>query len=420
VPESRLLQPSLSQEVSFRLLSSMSAISAPLWAECFGEDMPFTRYEYLLALELSACCSQESGWQGSHLEVSRGGTVIALMPLYIKTHSYGEYVFDWAWADAYQQHQLPYYPKLLSAVPFTPVTGKRIGFTSLVSTGDYPEIMLSIKAFLSAQMHAQGYSSWHCLFMNAEQRDLMTVSPTAGTPFTAVPTETTFAPEVTEAEPLQRLGTQFHWFNRDYHHFDDFLQALTSKKRKLIRKERESLTALGLSFEFIAGDKVTQAQWQDFSLCYKQTYMKRSGHKGYLNNEFFQMLGDTMGASVRLLRVNNSQGNNIANALYFVSSTHLYGRYWGALEDIPGLHFEACYYQGIEYAIAQGLSCFDAGAQGEHKVFRGFEPVAMHSFHDIAHPSFKAAIGAYCQQESRNMQLYMAEQAKNLPYKNSQ
>lgn len=377
-----------------RLVSGIDECSPQVWQALFGVEHPFTRYEYLLALETSGACSTLTGWQARHLEVTSGDETVALMPLYLKHHSYGEYVFDWAWAEAYQEHSIDYYPKLLSAIPFTPVTGQRLGYLASLTDVERQEIWFDIEAFLTQSLNALKCSSWHCLFMDENQRPIMA-----------------------RGEGLTRLGTQFHWFNRGYLSFDGFLSGLTARKRKLIVKERAAVAALGLTFEFISGQEVTEAQWLEFSQCYRHTYLKRSGHDGYLTSAFFLQIGASMGDSIRLLRVCDKQGQCVASALYFVSSTHLYGRYWGALVDIPGLHFEACYYQGIEYAIEQGLTCFDAGAQGEHKVARGFEPVAMHSFHEIKHSQFRVAIKDYCQQERRNMQIYMTQMAKSLPYK---
>jgi uncharacterized protein len=343
------------------------------------------------------------------------------MPLYEKHHSYGEYVFDWAWAEAYERHGLAYYPKLLCAVPFTPVTGTRLAMDSCLDVEQQDAVWTAVVDFLQQQIMTQGYSSWHCLFTHAAQSAALTKTYlTQANQTQALQPQTNSQAFAIKGQPIARLGTQFHWFNREYRQFDDFLQAMTSRKRKNIQKERAAISKFELSFEFIHGDKVTPSQWRSFSLCYQQTYLKRSGHTGYLNNEFFQTIGTSMADAIRLLRVSDASENDIAYALYFVSNSRLYGRYWGAFEDIPGLHFEACYYQGIEYAIAQGLSCFDAGAQGEHKVLRGFEPIETHSFHSIAHEGFKGAIEDFCQQERRNMRHYMAELTKNLPYKTSQ
>ncbi|ABE54940.1 protein of unknown function DUF482 [Shewanella denitrificans OS217] len=427
------------------LVNNISQIGSQAWHALFGSEHPFTRYEYLLALESSGACSAQTGWQPRHLIViekaavtenphsaaAKTDNILALMPLYEKHHSYGEYVFDWAWAEAYERHGLAYYPKLLCAVPFTPVTGTRLAMDSRLDVGQQDAVWTAVVDFLQQQIMTQGYSSWHYLFTNATQSAVLAqahLTPPSQSQSNQAQRNQTQAlqPQANsqasaiKGQPIARLGTQFHWFNRGYRQFDDFLQVMTSRKRKNIQKERAAISKFELSFEFIHGDNITSSQWRSFSLCYQQTYLKRSGHTGYLNSEFFQAIGTSMADAIRLLRVSDKAGKDIAYALYFASDSRLYGRYWGAFEDIPGLHFEACYYQGIEYAIAQGLSCFDAGAQGEHKVLRGFEPIETHSFHAIAHEGFKGAIEDFCQQERRNMQIYMAEQAKNLPYKNSQ
>jgi uncharacterized protein len=428
--------------LQINLVRDISQIGPQAWHTLFGNEHPFTRFEYLHALETSGACSAQTGWQPRHLIVTEKGAaasatatvsesgqsakvkktnIIALMPLYEKHHSYGEYVFDWAWAEAYERHGLAYYPKLLCAIPFTPVTGTRLAMDSSLNKVQQQAVWTAVLDFLQQQMMTQGYSSWHCLFTNTAQSEILAqTNPTQANqaPSNGLLQSHKQVPAI-KNQPMHRLGTQFHWFNRGYRQFDDFLQTMTSRKRKNIQKARAALNALELSFEFIHGDNITSEQWRSFSLCYQQTYLKRSGHRGYLNQDFFQMIGTSMADAIRLLRVSDNAGDCIAYALYFVSNSRLFGRYWGAFEDIPGLHFEACYYQGIEYAIAQGLSCFDAGAQGEHKVLRGFEPIETHSFHSIAHEGFKVAIEGFCQQERCNMRHYMAELAKNLPYKNS-
>ncbi|MBR9727047.1 GNAT family N-acetyltransferase [Shewanella intestini] len=409
---------------------TMTDINAAQWDGVFHNDNPFVSHAYLAALEQSAVVSVATGWQPYHIGVyfDEAGSVneqdcvrsqptisnvdvnlkqgsaeqgkqgcvkpklIALMPLYIKTHSWGEYVFDWAWAEAYERNGLAYYPKLVTAIPFTPTVGPRVGHHASLSTASISTINQLIHEQIKQQCQTR-FSSWHQLFL--PQSQLLT----------------------TDKDIFCRIGTQFHWQNKGYQQFDDFLKLMTSRKRKEIKKARLKIHAQGLSFTFVHGQQMTSDLWQCFYACYQQTYLKRSGHNGYLNQTFFEMLGRSMGAKLRVLVVKDSSENVLAMALYFQSATHLYGRYWGALADIDGLHFEACYYQGIEYAIEHKLTVFDAGAQGEHKVPRGFEPVSTFSQHHVAHQGFCDAIKAYCNQEAQHMDIYQQQMQQQLPFK---
>ncbi|WP_282446643.1 GNAT family N-acetyltransferase [Shewanella sp. 1CM18E] len=379
------------------LVDAITKIPAACWNRLMADDNPFNRHEYLSALEVSGSVCTKTGWTPLHLLVKQQGEkaeIVAVMPLYIKAHSYGEYVFDWAWADAYERHQLAYYPKLLSAIPFTPTTGKRLGIDKSRTESEQKRIWQVVAGTLNRCLLEYDFSSWHCLFLPKGQFE-----------------------QLSHTKSLQRLGTQFHWFNRQYQDFDSFLASLSSRKRKDIKKERAKVNDAQLSFEFIEGAQITAELWQQFYACYQQTYAKRSGHYGYLNQAFFETLGQTLTDAVILLVVSNSEQQLIASALFFKSNTHLYGRYWGALVDVDGLHFEACYYQGIEYCIKHGLQVFDAGAQGEHKVPRGFEPVATYSNHEIAHQEFRQAIHSFTLQEAENIKTYMQQLKLKLPYK---
>ncbi|WP_076537481.1 GNAT family N-acetyltransferase [Shewanella sp. UCD-KL21] len=385
-------------EISF--YTAVADISKLEWQGVFSDQNPFTSYEYLNALEQSLCVTKDTGWLPKHIVVKQAGVIVAIAPCYEKSHSWGEYVFDWAWAEAYERNDLSYYPKLVLAVPFTPVTGERIGFNCSQSSLNKAEIIAAVSKFLHKTLGQGYYSSWHCLFL--PKADYLSLAQ----------------------DNISRLGTQFHWHNHNYQHFDDFLQQLVSRKRKNIIKERKALARHNLGFEFIDGDKATAAQWQGFIACYQQTYLKRSGHGGYLSAAFFHQIAATMGSTVKLLLVTkastaatNQQEKLIAAALYFATDTHLYGRYWGCLQAIDGLHFETCYYQGIEYAIANGLMVFDAGAQGEHKVARGFVPIETYSNHNLAHQGFSRAIEDYCQQEQLHIKQYMQQLDESSPYK---
>ncbi|WP_223293043.1 MULTISPECIES: GNAT family N-acetyltransferase [Shewanella] len=401
-------------ELKVEFSASISLISAYEWNALMFEEghavNPFICHAYLLALEKSGCVCAESGWIPMHLSVEYQGRKIAVMPLYNKSHSYGEYIFDWAWADAYERNHIAYYPKLLSAVPFTPVSGKRFGIEANLTEQESSIATEFIVKSLNKKMSRGEYSSWHCLFLPLNQQK-----------------------QLDGSSSMTRTNNQFHWRNRNYQHFDDFLAAMSSRKRKNIIKERQKALSHDYRIRFISGLEVTDKQWQAFHYCYQLTYAKRSGHYGYLNLAFFKQLGQTMPAQIQLLvvekpmmpisdselgsLVEHSEWTLVAAALYFTSETHLYGRYWGCLEEADALHFEACYYQGIEYCIKHGLQTFDAGAQGEHKIARGFEPVMTYSNHHIAHPAFREAIEDFLLQETKQNRRYMTEAAKLLPFK---
>ncbi|WP_425424931.1 GNAT family N-acetyltransferase [Shewanella insulae] len=426
----------LAASYSIQCVSQIANLGAPLWNALMGgtdldanmeaktvETSPFFRYEYLHALEQSGCVGEQTGWRPMHLVVSEVGQaaesnqgdeslieptrVLAVMPLYLKGHSYGEYVFDWAWAQAYERHGIEYYPKLVNAIPFTPVTGMRIGLRFDLSEAQKEALILAIGEHLDRLTKACSASSWHSLFLLDSERQ----------------------PLASQGH-LERIGTQFHWFNQGYLNFDDFLSRLTSRRRKSILKERRAIANAGLRFRFIQGAEITGAELDHFVRCYRRTYYKRSGHQGYLNAAFFESLVKNMADCVRLLMVERPETSTlegevgaeaksepVAAALYFVGGDCLYGRYWGALEEIEGLHFETCYYQGIEYAIAQGLRKFDAGAQGEHKVLRGFEPIRTYSVHEILHSDFRRAIAEFIEQEAQAVKTYMTELEAILPFK---
>lgn len=374
-------------------ISSIHQVSAEDWNR-LGDtsDYPFLQHAFLSALEDSGSTGADTGWQPHHLLVRDRGQVRAAVPLYRKTHSYGEYVFDWAWADAYQRSGRRYYPKLVTAVPFTPTYGPRF---MLANRTELDDLLPQLTEAITEEALSQGASSWHCLF-----------------------------PESTVSEQLaargfsRRLGCQFHWFNQDYRDFDDFLQNFVSRKRKNLKKERRRVQEQGIELVVKTGDQVTQAEWDLFYQLYHLTYFKRSGRQGYLGPDFFHRLAESVPSAIVLV-VAYRGGDMIAAALNFRDRDNLYGRYWGCKQEFDFLHFEACYYQGIEFAIRQGLKRFDPGAQGEHKIQRGFQPVATWSNHWIAEPLFKDAIDNFLQREQESVLAYMADAASYLPFKQS-
>jgi predicted N-acyltransferase len=370
-------------------IHSMAQVDCANWNRLSGEAYPFLRHEFLLALEQSGSVCEQTGWAPAHLLVSDNKKLVAFMPLYLKQHSWGEYVFDHQWAQAYQQNGLDYYPKWLTAIPLTPCQGTRIVIKADI---DPLEVMHILLAFIKQLSEQRGISSWHCLF-----------------------------PVPQQAEQLRSLGlsiregVQFHWFNRGYQDFNAFLQTLSASKRKMIRRERRRVCEQGVSLLRIAGQDVSDLQWQVFFQFYTMTYLKR-GSQAYLNLAFFQQLAATMGEQL-LLVLAVKDDKYVGAALSFVGSDTLYGRYWGCYEEYNSLHFEACYYQGLDYCIEQGLKRFDSGAQGEHKISRGFEPITTYSAHWIKDAPFATAIDQFLDREQKAMQLYKQDAATYLPFK---
>jgi predicted N-acyltransferase len=376
--------------VCTEFLSSLSQISKSEWNSVSGVDYPFLRHEFLWGLEHTGCTTAESGWQPCHLVMRREGKAIGVLPLYLKSHSYGEYVFDWSWADTWQRSGLRYYPKLVSAIPFTPATGPRLCTTAGLDTADAYRIALHAIQQLASR---QDISSWHMLFPGQAASE-----------------------QLLQDGLHQRSATQFHWFNQGYADFEEFLSSFTSRKRKTLRRERARVQAQGLELKTLVGNAIGEPEWEQFYRFYQLTYAKRSGHGGYLTREFFTETAAGMGQQV-IMVLAYLAGEAVAGALYFRSSDTLYGRYWGCEREFDCLHFEACYYQGIEFCIANGLQRFDPGAQGEHKIQRGFRPVKTFSNHWIADPRLSAAVGDFTRRESLHTDSYMEQAARLLPFK---
>ncbi|NDW14732.1 GNAT family N-acetyltransferase [Alteromonas genovensis] len=373
---------------------SIASISKAQWNSLAENAGPFLQFEFLHALETSKCCGEESGWRPFHVTVEHDGHIVMAIPGYLKTHSYGEYVFDHAWANAYHQHGIDYYPKWISAVPFTPVTGKRLLIKEGLTCS--PALLAQIADTLSAQCQSrykEHISSLHWLFVSDSENNLLTK----------------------EHHYLTRHSVQFQWHNYGYTHFDDFLNALTSRKRKSISKTRKKLTENGIQFSHYSGSDITPERLAFFVKCYQSTYLKRSGHLGYLNTAFFETLVSTM--SERLLIVTAIEhGNPVASALFFHDESGLYGRYWGALKDIDSLHFACCYFEGIAFAINNKLTHFNPGTQGEHKILRGFEPIYCQSKHQLFEPAFHDAVANFLQQENEHIAHYFNQAQNALPF----
>ena len=372
-----------------RFHESIADIDAASWNALAGSDQPFVRHEFLLALEASGCVAPPTGWTPRHLvlEDSRG-CPIGAVPLYRKAHSRGEFVFDFSWANAYGQHGLDYYPKLLCAVPFTPVGGARL----LVRAGaDSRAITDTLIETVAAYARSENLSSWHVLF----------------------PSDENLAP-LKRAGLIERRDCLFHWFNHGYDSFDAFLSTFTAEKRKKAKRERRRVAEAGIVFDTRLGGDLDDALWDTVYPFYADTF-HRHGHEPYLTLDFFKRVAAAMPERL-MLKVARHGSNPIAVAIFFVGDEALFGRYWGASGNFHSLHFETCYYQGIEYCIEHKLRRFEPGTQGEHKVPRGFVPTLTSSAHDIVNPRFAAAIRDFAKRESRGVDAYAAAVNEHVPY----
>jgi uncharacterized protein len=388
--------------MQYRFLDSINEIGAESWNSLLESNYPFAQHEFLGALETSSCVGIESGWIPRHLILEESNKIVAALPLYEKSHSYGEYVFDWAWADAFHRYGRPYFPKLVSAIPFTPVTGPRVLANKGVNLED---LLPLIQEAILDICNQQGFSSWHLLFPDKPLKKKLEATDEKNG----------------NARLMRREAVQFHWMNRDinsgdpYNDFDRFLQGFRSAKRKQIRRERRKVADQGLVLERKSGAEIRESDWQAFYACYQATYLKRSGHTGYLNLDFFQEIAKTLSHQCMIVTA-TLDGSPVASSLFFFDDDCLYGRYWGALASFDCLHFEACYYQGIEFAIERGMKRFDPGTQGEHKLVRGFEPVKTYSYHWIADPEFSVAVDDFLTRERQHNDRYQEAAAEHLPF----
>jgi len=381
--------PDGSEPRTVRVLRSVAEVPAHAWDACAGDDDPFVGHAFLAALEESGSVGADAGWMPQHLAViDDAGDVLGCAPLYLKGHSYGEYVFDWGWADAYERAGGRYYPKLQAAVPFTPVTGRR-----LLLRPDAPDdVADALIAAMVELARRHDVSSLHVTF----------------------PTEAEWHRFAARGF-LRRLGQQFHWQNDGYGSFDDFLGALASRKRKAIRKERAAVAEAGVTIRALSGDDLEERHWDAFYRFYLSTSDRKWGHP-YLNREFFALLHETLADRVVLV-VAEADGRPVAGALNLRGEDVLFGRYWGCVERYRFLHFEACYYQAIQYAIEHGLGRVEAGAQGPHKIQRGYLPVRTYSAHWIADAGFRDAIERYLAGERPAVEAEIAALAEESPFR---
>jgi hypothetical protein len=384
-----------SADYVIRVHSDLQELPLDAWNALLAvqtQATPFMRLEYLQALQQSGSATAATGWQAQFLSVWQGERLIAACPAYLKSHSYGEYVFDWAWADAYQRHGLDYYPKLLVAVPFTPVPGARL----LAADGAARQLLLDALLTLARQ---QSLSSAHILFANEAEQS---AASTGGW--------------------MTRNGVQFHWSNRSdtpYRDFEDFLASLQREKRKKIQQEERKVREAGVNFEARQGTEIQEADWDFFYRCYQRTY--RAHHsQPYLTRDFFRLMAQRM-PEHWLLFIARREGQAVAASLIALDPEQgvAFGRYWGATESISCLHFEACYYQPLRWCIAHGYQRFEGGAQGEHKMARGLMPVSTGSSHWLAHPDFSQAVAEFLGREGQAMHAYVNELESHQPFKPS-
>ena len=378
-----------------RVIQSISDVNESNWNALLSPDAgPFLKYEFLNTLEKTACVGGNTGWQVAHLLVENAlSEIVGAMPLYLKQHSYGEFVFDWAWAQAYEQNNLPYYPKALSAIPFTPVRGPRLLISKQADKRAIQEILV---AGLKTLVTQNSLSSAHVLFPEDE--------------------------ELTELKKqgfMLRDSVQFHWHNQGYEDFEQFLTALTMKRRKNIRRERSEVAKNQLSYRHVPGALASSDDWSFFYRCYENTYREHRSSP-YLTEECFQLLGQVMSEHFHLIIASKDE-KPIASSLLVVDqmTSKAYGRYWGAIEYLPCLHFELAYYQAIEYCIKEGIQTFEGGAQGEHKMARGFLPITIQSAHWIADPGFSNAVKRFLDREHEGMAAYVDELEQHIPLKSS-
>lgn len=362
-------------------LDTFNQIPSSDFRRISSSKSPLLASSFFNCLETSGCIGDGTGWWPNHLLLSDEVGLQGIIPAYIKSHSWGEFVFDWSWAEAYEQHGLEYYPKLVCTIPFTPISSDKLISTSL-GHGDVLEK-------LTDHCLEQAIHSWHMLFCPRIEKLPINV--------------------------FERHTVQFHWFNRDYTDFDDFLSYFTARKRKNTHKERQSITEQGIEVRHFSGHEIGEKELDFFFLCYQQPYLKR-GHKPHLNKLFFALLVERFADNI-LLIVAMHRNRYVASALFIVDDKQLYGRYWGCVEEFDNLHFELCYYQGIEFCIENKMACFNPGAQGEHKIRRGFEPVITYSYHWVSNVAFRAAIKDFCYRERQHLQRYFNACQKALPFK---
>ena len=443
----------MTQKIQIDVRDSLDAINAADWNALNTDGNPFVRYEFLHTLDRCGCLGKNTGWYPRYFLLwseenvsdskddakdendgndennasnsnaqEQNRDLVAAVASYVKTNSYGEFVFDWAWAEAYERNQLEYYPKLVVSIPFTPATGPRI---LVRQDQNYDDTLLLLAQAVRQFALSQKYSSVHYLFLTERESNLLS-APTPETSDTTTSAESILA-ESEEAlqkpsDHLKRLDCQYHWHNHDYASFDDFLDACTSKRRKTIRRERRHVSDAGIRLEQRMGSSLTEQEWHWVHEFYQSTFDRKWGNPS-LTQKFFQTIGQRMGEQVLIVFAYDEQDANpewpVACSIMFIGRSTLYGRFWGCRREFNSLHFEACYYQGIEYCIAHEIENFEPGAQGEHKITRGFIPTITRSAHHIRHPGFRDAIANFLDQERPHVEQRCTGLSDLLPFKAS-
>ena len=425
--------------LQIEIRDSLAEVPAAAWNARDPDGNPFLRHEFLHGLEATDCLGRKSGWYPRHVLLWRvagggdregldgadgpGGTsdegeppgeLIGAVPAYVKTNSYGEFVFDWAWADAYQRHGLDYYPKLVAAIPFTPATGRRL----LVRADQpYADTVRLLAAAVRQYAAAEGLSGAHFLFLTKAESDLLSAEPALSEEPDTVDDDEGLP---RACDHLRRLDCQYHWHDAGYASFEDFLADCTSKRRKTIRRERRHVAEAGLALERRRGDTLNAAEWREVHRLYRSTYDRKWGNPS-LTERFFRRMGETFGEHTLVVFAFDpgeaEPERPVACSIMFSGGGTLYGRYWGCRREYNSLHFEVCYYQGIEHCIEQGIARFEPGAQGEHKITRGFVPTLTRSAHWIAHPQFREAIGRFLAEEVPHVRRRCEGLAELLPFR---
>lgn len=361
-------------------LSSLNKLPEDDWNNIGQVSSTILNWKFLNNLELSRCVNDKTGWSSHHLVINDN---LGVLPSYLKSHSWGEFVFDWSWAEAFERHGLDYYPKLVTTIPFTPVNSDKLLSHTLAQTDVVDAVITHCKA--------NNIHSWHLLFCQKM--------------------------DIPHPDLFERHTVQFHWFNRSYNEFDDFLATFTARQRKNVRKERQSIIDQGIEIIHYNGDEITNELLDYFFIAYQSSYLKRQ-HTPHLNRDFFARVIADIPDKI-LIMMASRDGKFVASAFYIIDDNQLLGRYWGCSEEVNNLHFELCYYQGIDYCIEHDLSVFNPGAQGEHKIKRGFEPVTTYSYHWVANDDFRPAIKDYCEQECEQLAHYKEQCKTLLPFKNN-
>ncbi len=417
------------ENISVEVRDSLNEIDAFQWNALSSDGNPFLHYTFLHSLETTGCMGQHNGWYPRYVflwDELNGKELLGALPLYLKTNSYGEFVFDWAWAEAYERHQLEYYPKRVSSIPFTPATGPRILVRNDIDDTDRRAVLQRMLCMAAIQYCvSENYSSVHWLFLtDTDCMALDTVSALSSVSDTKQENENQGADDEREtAFILRRIDCQYHWHNSNYADFDEFLATCTSKRRKTIRRERRYVTDEQIRIERRAGSSLSETEWEWVHELYASTFDRKWGNPS-LTLDFFKRIGIDFGGNVLIVfaydDTNEEPDKPIACSVMFVGKSVLYGRYWGCREQRHSLHFELCYYQGIEFCIEQQLATFEPGAQGEHKITRGFVPTITHSAHFIAHQGFREAIADFLDEETRHVQLRCEGLANLLPFKHGE